>query len=189
MQCEASASMNSAQVPSPSAGAAHATRLPESKCASRPPPAATTSPLPSKPGTTGSLFVCPYVPRRKERSDGLTGAAATRTSTCPSPGRGTGFSATTTESAPPSYERNSTARMVSGIRFMCAERKAWVANSDARDARAPLRVRVFHGATRGLLKLRPVFEDVCEEGTRGRGLEATERDHRDRAREPVPFDA
>ena len=72
---------------------------------------------------------------------------------------------------------------------MCAERKAWVANSDARDARAPLRVRVFHGATRGLLKLRPVFEDVCEEGTRGRGLEATERDHRDRAREPVPFDA
>src|SRR5947199_1437010 len=64
-----------------------------------------------------------------------------------------------------------------------------LSRSGARAARTLLRLRVFQGAARGLLKLRPVFEDVCEEGSRGRGLEATERDHRDRARQAVPLDA
>src|SRR5947199_4358516 len=64
-----------------------------------------------------------------------------------------------------------------------------LSRSGARAARTLLRLRVFRGPARGLLKLRPVFEDVCEEGARGRGLVATERDHRDRARQSVPLDA
>lgn len=114
-QKAADVTMYSAQVPSPPGGAEQATRRPTSARASRPPPAATTTPLPSRPGTTGRLFLIPYSPRKNTRSEGLMGAAAICTKTCPLPGRGTGRATIAKLPGVRSKERSSMARMVVGI--------------------------------------------------------------------------
>jgi hypothetical protein len=63
----------------------------------------------------GSGRETPYIPRRNIRSDGLTLAAITRTSTSVGPGFGTGRSTSTSEPGSNFVSRISKARIVAGI--------------------------------------------------------------------------